>query len=194
MSQYLIVYSHPNPKSFNHAIKEQVETVLKQKGSAFDIRDLYALKFNSVLSGDDFVQFSRKKIPEDIEKEQDYIKNADTLIFIYPVWWFGMPANLKGYIDRVFSNGFAFKYGDKGPEGLLKGKKVIILNTTGGPESSYSSFGFDGAIRKTIDAGIFNFCGFTLLLHKFFYAVPFVSQEDRVKMLEDLKESLSKVI
>ncbi|HPN66801.1 MAG TPA: NAD(P)H-dependent oxidoreductase [Candidatus Omnitrophota bacterium] len=92
--RYLIVYAHPNPKSFNNAIKEKVEARLKREGAQYDVRDLYGLGFDPVLKGSDFVGFKQGKPPEEISREQEFIKNADTLIFIHPVWWFGQPAGI----------------------------------------------------------------------------------------------------
>ena len=103
--KYLVVYAHPNPKSFCHAIKEEIVVRLKEQGAIVDVRDLYQMGFNPVLSANDFMQLAQKKIPADIQKEQDLVAGADTIIFIYPVWWFSMPAILKGYVDRVFMRG-----------------------------------------------------------------------------------------
>ncbi len=184
--RYLIVYAHPNPKSFNHAIKEKVEARLKREGAQYDVRDLYGLGFDPVLKGSDFIGFKQGKLPDDISKEQGFIKNADTLIFIHPVWWFGQPAVLKGYIDRVFSFGFAYTADEKGLRGLLNGKKAVILNTTGGSEADYKDKGFKDALGKTMDIGTFGLCGIEVKLHKFFHAVPAVSNEAREKMLQEI--------
>jgi len=116
---YLIVYAHPNPKSFNHAIKERVEAKLKKEKKKYSVRDLYAMKWNPVLGGADFEVMQGGKTPEDIKAEQNYIKEADVVIFIHPIWWFGMPAVLKGYVDRVFSYGFAYEVGKEGVKGIL---------------------------------------------------------------------------
>jgi NAD(P)H dehydrogenase (quinone) len=188
--KYLIVYVHPNPKSFNHAIKEKVEARLKKEGAQYDVRDLYELGFDPVLKGSDFMGFKQGKVPEDIKREQDLIKDADTLIFIHPIWWFGRPAILKGYIDRVFSFGFAYTADEKGLRGLLSGKKAVIINTTGGTEEDYIKNGFRDALGKTMDIGTFGLCGIEVKLHKFFHAVPAVSNEAREKMLQEV-DSLS---
>ena len=184
--KYLIVYAHPNPKSFNHAIKEKVEARLKREGAQYDVRDLYELGFDPVLKGSDFAGFKQGKPSEDIKREQEFIKNADTLIFIHPVWWFGPPAVLKGYIDRVFSFGFAYTADEKGLRGLLNGKKAVILNTTGGSEADYKEKGFKDALGKTMDIGTFGLCGIEVRLHKFFHAVPAVSNDTREKMLQEI--------
>jgi len=184
---YLIVYAHPNPKSFCHAIKEKIEGIIKNKYGECLVRDLYAMQFNSVLSAGDFSAFSRHEIPEDIRKEQDLIRKAETVIFIHPVWWFNMPAILKGYIDRVFTKGFAYDYVGKIPKGLLRDKKVMIFSTTGGMRFAYYLLGFKFAVKKSIDVGVFNFCGMKVVLHKFFYAVPVISYSARSKMLSSIE-------
>jgi NAD(P)H dehydrogenase (quinone) len=98
-----------------------------------------------------------------------------------------MPAILKGYIDRVLSRGFA--YDTKGPLmlGLLKGKKVMVFNTTGGPRFAYYLLGYKLAMKISIGAGIFNFCGMKVILHKFFYAVPAITDAARKKMLASIQ-------
>lgn len=185
--RYLIIYAHPNPKSFNQAIKEIVEDKLKKAGNSLEVRDLYGIEFNPQLSGSDFATWHQGKSPVDIKAEQDYIKNSDTLIFIHPIWWFNMPAILKGYIDRIFSYGFAYGVNESGPYGLLTDKKVILINTTGGSEENYIKYGYNAALKKTIEDGIFGFCGMKVIMHKYFYAVPYVTDQVREKMLEELK-------
>jgi len=185
--KYLIIYAHPNPTSFNHAIKGIVEEKLNKAGNSFETRDLYGIGFNPQLSGNDFVSWQQGQFLLDIKAEQDYIRNSDILIFIHPIWWFNMPAILKGYIDRVFSYGFAYSAKEKGPYGLLTDKKVILINTTGGAEENYLKYGYKEALKKTIEDGIFGFCGVKVIMHRYFYAVPYVSDQAREKMLEELK-------
>ncbi len=184
--KYLIIYAHPNPKSFNHAIKEKIETKLKSEGNEVETRDLYAFGFDPVLKGADLVAFKAGKTPEDIRKEQDYIRACETIIFIHPIWWFGQPAVLKGYIDRVFSYGFAYTSDKNGLKGLFTDKRAVIINTTGGTEEDYRDNGFKDALAKTMDIGIFSLCGIKVTLHKFFHAVPAVSSDEREKMLREL--------
>jgi len=185
--RYAILYAHPNPKSFNHAILERVEANLKRDRKEYVARDLYALSFKPALEGADFVAMGQGRPRPDVAEEQRHIANADRIIVIHPIWWFSMPAILKGYIDRVLSNDFAYKYTDEGPVGLLSGKSAVILNTTGGPQEAYEQGGFRDAISKAVDAGTFGFCGIKVEEHKFFYGVPGVTQEARVAMLDEIK-------
>lgn len=75
---------------------------------------------------------------------------------------------MKGYIDRVFTYGFAYRYDQGIQKGLLKGKKAVIINTHGKSHQEYAQTGMDKALRLTSDAGIFSYCGFDVIQHLFF--------------------------
>jgi NAD(P)H dehydrogenase (quinone) len=182
----LIIYSHPNPASFNHAIQESLVKSLKENGKNVRTRDLYAMNFDPVLKADDFETFLRGKTPRDIEIEQEHIRWADVLIFIYPIWWAGMPAITRGYVDRVLSKGFAYEETPQGPKGLLQGKKVYIINTMGAPLSVYEEMGIFKAMDTIYDQQLFGFCGFKVLGHKYFGSVQSVSDEERKRMLTEV--------
>ena len=184
---YLIVCAHPNPKSFNHAELEALRQALKAAGHQIRVRDLYALNFNPVLAPADFEAMAKGALPADVLEEQGHIKWADALVFVYPVWWAGMPAVLKGYVDRVFLKGFAYDYGKDGIVPLLKGKTAFVFNTTGTPSEVYEKMGMHRSLRQTADEGIFSFCGVEVKQHVFFGGVPFTTPEQRVAMLEQLK-------
>lgn len=184
--KHLIVYAHPNSASFNHAIKETLVRVLKDKGQDVRIRDLYALHFDPVLKADDFKIFLAGKTPRDIEIEQDHVRWADQITFLYPIWWSRMPSIAAGYIDRVFSKGFAYDYTATGPVGLIPGKKVCIINTLGAPLPAVESSGVIKAMGQIIDNETFRFCGMEMVEHKYFGSVPTVTEEERKKMLEEV--------
>jgi NAD(P)H dehydrogenase (quinone) len=186
--KYLIVYAHPDPKSFNHAILETISEELKKKKKEFKIRDLYKIGFNPVLSVKDLSAIQDGAIPKDIKKEQNYISKADTLIFISPIWWSAMPAILKGYIDRVFSLKFAYDITADGEvKGLLKGKKVFMVSTTGASKEDYEKMGAFKMMNMSMDMAIFQFSGMKVMGHKYFSSVPYISQLDRRKMLKELR-------
>lgn len=185
--KYLVVYVHPSPKSFNHAILETISGELKKGEKEFKVRDLYKIGFNPVLSTKDLSAIEKGAVPEDIKKEQNYISKADTLIFICPIWWSAMPAMLKGYIDRVFSLKFAYDITADRAIGLLKGKKVFIVSTTGASKEDYQKMGAFKMMNMSIDMAIFQFSGMKVIGHKYFSSVPYVSHQDRKKMLKELK-------
>ena len=185
--KYLIVYTHPNPASFNNAILATISEELKKGNKNFEVRDLYKLHFNPILSTDDLVAIQNGEVPPDIKKEQNYILSADAVIFIYPIWWSSMPAMLKGYIDRVFSLKFAYDITADGVIGLLKGKKAFIVSTTGASKEDYEKMGAFKMMNMSMDMAIFQFSGMEVIGHKYFSAVPYVSGQDRKQMLEELR-------
>ncbi|MFC5652357.1 NAD(P)H-dependent oxidoreductase [Paenibacillus solisilvae] len=189
---HLIVAAHPNPESFNHAILQTAVQALKAKGHEVVVRDLYALQFEPVLTLEDFSALRTGQIPSDIKAEQEYIASADVITFVYPIWWTGLPAILKGYVDRVFAYGFAYAYGKDGTiEKLLPGKKGLFINTHGTPGEIYDSNGMTDALKKTSDVGIFEFCGIEVVDHLLFGAVSQVDDAARKEMLKQVEERVS---
>jgi len=186
--KYLILYAHPNPKSFNHAICETVHAELNRSGATVSVRDLYSMNFNPVLSADDLAGMMQGQLQPEVKAEQEHISSADVIIVIYPLWWAGMPAILKGYIDRIFTEGFAYRIAGTDLEGLLKNKRVLLITTTGAPKEMYEASGMFKSMAQTTGEGIFQFTGMELIEHKYFCAIPYVTDEDRKKMLEELSE------
>lgn len=166
--KHLIIYAHPNPESLNGQLKKCVEKILKQHEHEVVVRDLYQLEFDPVLSLEDMTGQRNGTVHDQIKKEQEYISWADAVTFIYPIWWTGMPAIMKGYIDRVFSYGFAYRYDQGIQKGLLTGKHAVILNTHGKSHEEYSAIGMDKALLLTSDKGIYTYCGFEIKEHLFF--------------------------
>jgi NAD(P)H dehydrogenase (quinone) len=164
----LIIYAHPNPASLNHFFKETVLQSLKNSEQEVVVRDLNAIHFNPVLSLEDMQGQRMGKVADDVKTEQDFITWADQIIFIYPIWWTGMPAIIKGYIDRVFSYGFAYRYDQGIQKGLLTGKSTIIINSHGKSNAEYEAIGMDKALALTSDIGIFNYCGLAIKQHFYF--------------------------
>ncbi len=125
---------------------------------------------------------------------QDAVE-ADIVALFHPVWWFGMPAILKGWVDRVFSYGFAYGHDSRGVKPLLLGKKAILVNTTGGTEKeSYGAAGFRDAMEKVIDRGVYEFVGFEIILRRFFFETPAAPDERKREMAATLREELRKVL
>jgi NAD(P)H dehydrogenase (quinone) len=129
----LIIYAHPNKDSLNHAILENVMKGLKEAKRKFELIDLYAEKFDPVLVIDH--QHKPRDLVHDpyTEKYRKKIEQADQLIFIYPIWWYGVPAILKGFFDRVFVSGFAYQHKGIFPKGLLKNKSAWVIYTIDAP-------------------------------------------------------------
>ena len=165
--RHLIIYAHPNENSLNHSILTTVVDHLKSQNNEIIIRDLYHIGFDPVLSLNDMYGQRSGKVSDEVKLEQEYISWAEQITFIYPIWWTGLPAIMKGYIDRVFSYGFAYRYDQGIQKGLLKGKKAVIINTHGKSHEEYKQTGMDKALTLTSDNGIFIYSGLEVLNHLF---------------------------
>lgn len=191
LMKHLVVYAHPDSGSFNHAILDTTVKALQSKGHEVVVRDLYAIGFQPVLKPSDTDAMKAGNIPADIKTEQDHISAADAITFIYPIWWTGMPAILKGYIDRVFAYGFAYAYNAEGGiDKLFTGKKGFIINTHGTPNEIYDQIGMTAGLKVTSDTGILGFTGIESVGHLFFGAVTTVDDAARKHMLKQVEDQL----
>jgi NAD(P)H dehydrogenase (quinone) len=189
--KHLIVYTHPNPKSFCHAILDTVVSTLIERGEDVVVSDLYEKGFSPVLSASDFIAFGKGEIPADILKEQELVTEADNLIFIYPTWWFNRPAMLQGWIDRVFARGFAFDVGENGFEALLSGKTCDLFVTFGGAEKDIvAALGSMDAAMSGMTIGTLGLVGLDPIKPCYLYEVPTVTDEQRHSMLDQVKCSV----
>ncbi len=181
----LVIFAHPNPASFNHAVLETVVKTFTAKGHAVAVRDLYGIRFDPILAPSDFEALAKGSVRLDVAEEQRHIQQADLLVFIHPVWWFAAPAILKGWIDRVLTLGFAFQHDEQGVTGLLAGKKAALFCTAAAPEAAMAGVRpamdllFAGAILKT--------CGLEPILQRFFFGVDGATNEERAAMLQQAR-------
>ncbi len=188
----LIIYCHPNPQSFNHAVLETVSRELQPKGE-IRVKDLYQMNWNPVLGPSDFEKLFSGQANPDVAQEQNDIRWADLLVFIFPIWWNDRPALLKGWIDRVLSAGFAYQMTAEGVQGLLGGKKALVITTSGGDQKTMEDTGILAAFKSTVVQGTLNFCGINDVTYKNCFAVPAVSDEERKKYLEEITALVKKL-
>lgn len=184
----LIVFTHPNPDSFNHAILENVSNGLAQAGHEVKIKDLYQENFDPILKAEDLAQLQQGETPAKIAREQAQLLWADSLIFIYPLWWFDRPAMLKGWFDIVLTNGLAFEYSSEGVKGLLKHKKALVIITAGGSEQYFKDNDALQLIHRPVTDGTLSFCGIKDVSHKIYYDISSLSDAERQKILEQAKQ------
>ncbi|MDP5200297.1 NAD(P)H-dependent oxidoreductase [Flavobacterium sp. DG2-3] len=166
--KHLIIYAHPNPESLSGHFKNILAKHLQENSHEVVVRDLYELNFSPSLSLSDMYGQRKGQVTDDVKEEQRLIEWADCISFIHPIWWTGLPAIMKGYIDRVFSYGFAYRYDQGVQKGLLKGKQALIINTHGKSHEEYNAIGMDKALSLTSDTGIYGYCGFEIKNHFFF--------------------------
>lgn len=188
-----IIFAHPGSDSFNHEVLAHVQDTLQKMNVSCHVRDLYKMNFQPVFSAEDMRSVERGQPTADIDQEQTLITEADLLVMIYPVWWWTQPAILKGYIDRVFTDRFAFHYTNNGPVGLLTGKQAIVFTTTRESEQEMKQDGFDEAMSKQVVDGILSFCGFEHITYRNFAEVPYVTDARRKQMLHEVERVVSSV-
>ncbi|MCL6796734.1 MULTISPECIES: NAD(P)H-dependent oxidoreductase [Bacillus] len=124
-----IVYAHPWDGSYNHAILTSITEKLETKREPFQVIDLYKDGFNPVFTAEELKHFHKGETPYSLVKDyQEKLKQSTELVFIFPVWWWDLPAMLKGFIDKVMLSGFAFIEDQN--TGTLKGLLTNIKKTT----------------------------------------------------------------
>jgi NAD(P)H dehydrogenase (quinone) len=188
---HLIIYAHPNPKSFCNAVSDHIATLSADLGNKVTTRDLYKIKFNPVLDASDFTSIQKGKTPRDILTEQKLVGSADLITVIFPLWWTGYPAILKGWIDRVLLHGFAFKYSrERGVTPLLTGKKVQLITTMGASVDEYESNGLMDAMAMTLGDNVWSFCGCTDAGMVVLGDIPGMSDNERQSILSEIEDTL----
>lgn len=159
----LIVVSHPSPKSLTHSVAGQIAEGISQAGDghSFEIADLAAEGFDPRFKAADITSFeTRVPPPADVLAEQARIDRADALVLVYPVYWWSMPALLKGWIDRVFTGGWAHDDRPGAKDRKKLGRLRVHLVAIGGADMrTYARHGYFGAMKTQIDHGIFDYCG-----------------------------------
>lgn len=180
----LVVFDHPRGfDSFCGAVLDQFTTGLILAGHTFEVADLHAEGFDPRLTSADEPDWddSRKVYSDRVLKEQERIARHDALAFVFPIWWWSFPAMTKGWIDRVWNNGWA--YGDR----KLTHKKALLIGTASGDEAGYLKRGYDEAMRTQLVVGMMNYCGIQDASLEFFYDVM-ASPERRDALLARAKE------
>ncbi len=211
----LLVFAHPEPRSLNGALRDVAVRELEAQGHAVKVSDLYADGWKAIVDRADFpalapdarlvvaaasgAALATGTLTPDVIAEQEKLLWADVLILQFPLWWFSMPAILKGWVERVYAYGFAYgvgehsatRWGDRYGEGRLAGKRAMLMVTTGGWEAHYSARGVNGPMDDLlfpIQHGILFYPGYAVL-------PPFLAyQTDRLDAagFEALAEHLRK--
>lgn len=213
----LLVYAHPEPKSLNGSLKNFTIQHLQNAGHEVQVSDLYAMDWKAALDANDSKNrldetyfdasldsqhaFKNGLQSDDIALEQSKLLWADTVIFLFPLWWFSMPAIMKGWVERVYAYGFAYgvgehndsHWGDRYGEGTLAGKRAMLMVTAGGWQPHYSARGINGPIDDIlfpIHHGILHYPGFDVLPPFVIYHTTKVNPDSYATICEKLGQRL----
>ncbi len=174
---------------------------LLENGAEVVIRDLYEIGFDPVLRGEDTIHIEDGKFvrqatvfPADVQVEMDLIAESDLLVYIFPSWWNGMPAIMKGYVDRVFQHGFAYSFESDEPRKLFSTKKAIFFMPTGQPQNADGSLTpIDQAMKTLTSEWLFNSNGAQVIDHIFYGRVPYLTREELELYLVDAREQIQRI-
>lgn len=157
MKKILIINGHSDKQSFCSELAKSYKKGADTTGAQCKLINLIDLNFNPIL-GNGYRQ--RTELEPDLLMMQKEITEADHLVFVYPTWWATYPALLKGFIDRVFLPGYAFKYRENSPfwDKLLVGKTARLIVTMDSPKWYYALF-MKNAGHQSMKSGILEFCG-----------------------------------
>lgn len=207
--QVLIVHAHPEPRSFTGAMKDAAIETLEGAGHTVVLSDLYAMGFNPVASAADFAGranpdylvyaleqrhgYEAGTLAPDIAAEVEKVKAADLLLFSFPLFWFSVPAILKGWIDRVLLSGLT--YGGKRfyDRGGLAGKKGTIAITLGGRPHMFGETAIHGELDvmlRHLLRGTLYYVGLQVLPPFYAYHVPYITHDARREILAQYRRHL----
>ncbi|MFY2788729.1 NAD(P)H-dependent oxidoreductase [Rhodococcus sp. MALMAid1271] len=183
----LWVFAHPEPRSLNGTLRDAALTELRAHGHTVEQSDLYAMQWNPVVTPQDYAHDRARRFrvaaasiaalaagtqAPDIAAEQQKLLRADAVVLHFPLWWYSMPAIMKGWVDRVFVEGFGYgiraadgstrRYGD----GVLGGKRAMVVLSMGGSEHTVSPRGISGSLDELlypIQHGILFYTGMSVL-------------------------------
>jgi NAD(P)H dehydrogenase (quinone) len=183
-----VIIAHPYALSFNHAIFQTVCARLRERSVTLYAHDLYHEKFNPVLTDDELG--SDASVDALVNQYSGELLESELLIFIHPNWWGQPPAILKGYIDRIFRppHFYDFPAGGEGglPEGKLKGKSAIILNTSNTAQEREKNY-FGDPLEQIWKQCVFGFCGVDRFYRKNFSIVADSDETQRIRWLREVE-------
>ncbi|MDJ0003107.1 MULTISPECIES: NAD(P)H-dependent oxidoreductase [Nocardiaceae] len=175
----LVVVSHPDPHSLTHQVAHSVVEAIRSTGTTVETADLAAESFDPRFSAADLSLYrGNGSTPSDVAEEQARIDRAEHLVLVFPMYWWSMPALLKGWIDRVFVEGWAYEYGDRVFVKKLDRLTIHLVVVAGDDADSFERHGVHQAIRTQIERGIIEYCGATVGSTNFVYGSDTRSREE----------------
>ncbi len=195
MARVLVVHAHPVPTSFNATLCEVVVSTLTRSGHQVDLLDLYAEDFDPAVAADEWRERSTTGPTPGLVEHARRLRAAEMLVFVYPTWWSEQPAMLKGWFDRVWTEGVAFHRPD-GPKGTKRGlghiRTLAVVTTHGSPRWINFLQGQTGRIR--VSRGLRLVCHPRARAHWIaMYSMDRATDADRAQFLERVEQRIAKL-
>lgn len=180
----LVVVAHPSADSFCHALAGRAVAGLRAAGHEVTVLDLYAEGFRTAMSIEERAAYHGEEPILDpmVQRHADEVLAADALVFVYPTWWSGLPAILKGWLERVLVPGVGFRFDDNGKvrPGLGRVRHLVGISTYGSPRSYVRVINDNG--RRTITRALRLSCGLRVRSHWHgLYAIDTSTAADRAE-------------
>jgi putative NADPH-quinone reductase len=192
----LFVYCHPVEGSFCSAMRDAAVTGLRSAGHEVNVIDLAAEQFNPVMSTSEWNTYRQGNgdIPAGLERDVSLVESAEIIVFVYPTWWGGLPAQLKGWLERVMLPGTAFVFNEnnKVRPGLTNIRRIHIASTFGSPWL-YVRFVNDNGRRILARAFRLNTSIRTKVSTSSLYAMDTATDESRKSFLLSLEKKMQKI-
>lgn len=166
--KHAVIVAHPSETSFTLTVANAYCAAVRAKTSQVLLRDLYRMNFAPCLSADEIPRPTGFSLGPDVAAERKLIGDAGVFAFVYPLWMNAQPAMMKGYIDRVFGMGFAYRPSREGNIPLLKSRKMISFTSSGAPTDWVVRTGAMDAVKRLFDEHFAAVCGLELVDHVHF--------------------------
>lgn len=192
--KHAVVLAHPASGSLNAAIAQAYAETVRGQGQTVVVRDLYAMGFDPCLKAEEIPGPGEPRFGPDVQAERAELADADAFVFVYPIWFNGPPAILKGYVDRVFGMGFGFRPAFGGTEPALTGRRLISFTTSGAPDAWMNQTGALEGLRRLFDAHLAGTTGLTVADHVHFGGmVSGITEEAFAEVIEAVRRKAREV-
>ncbi|KAI9485413.1 MAG: NAD(P)H oxidoreductase [Benjaminiella poitrasii] len=183
VNKILIILAHHREDSLTYKIKSQIEKGLKDSGHEVDTLDLFKENFDPVLREQDEPKWlePEQHYSEEVNKEMERWAKYNSVIFVFPMYWWGMPAMLKGYVERVWNFGFAHGTTDN----KLKVDKVLWCTLTGATSKLFSKYKYDEMVDRYFNSAIARYCGVKNSKVNYFFQATRNTPEAVEKLIEE---------
>lgn len=179
--KHAVIFAHPSTQSFTRSMAKSYEDGIDARGGSVVVRDLYGINFNPCLSESELPWSPHFAVPPDIVEERKLLSDVAVFAFFYPLWLNSPPAIVKGYMERVFGMGFAYKRGRGGNEPALSGRRLISISSSGAPLDWIQKTGAWQAMRTLFDSHFAAVCGLEIVDHLHFGGITPGVREDVIE-------------
>lgn len=170
--KHAIILAHPEPNSFNGSVANTYAQAVRVRGHQAIVRDLYAIGFDPCLKANERPDKCEQSVAPDIAAERALLADVDVFVLVYPVWLGSAPAILKGYLERVFNQGFAFDGFEAGQmRPLLTDRRLLSFTSSGSTNAWMDETGLRMSLRYVIDGYLSKVFGLEVLDHVHFPSI-----------------------